>query len=78
MKLWILEPVDDNKLWKPWYDKAFGFVVRAQSEGEARLLAAKMCGDEKENAWLDSANSTCIELLPDGKEGVIIRDVWCA
>ena len=43
MKLWLLEakanlPTDDNP-WEPWYDKSFGFVVRAETEAEARKIA---------------------------------------
>jgi hypothetical protein len=32
--------------WHPWYDKAFGFVVRADNERAARELAAANGGDE--------------------------------
>jgi len=43
MPLWLLRPredlpVEDNP-WEPWYDKAFGFVVRAKTEAIARQLA---------------------------------------
>lgn len=91
MKLWLLKPREDlspkNNLWEPWYDKAFGFVVRAESEDQARQLANKNAGDEKfeqlegygaspgsPNAWLDAKYSTCEELSADGKAEVIIRD----
>lgn len=36
MKLWLLRPVvgldENDNPWWPWYDKAFGFVVRAETE----------------------------------------------
>lgn len=37
MRLWELRPIDkDSGPWEPWYDKAFGFVVRADTEAQAR------------------------------------------
>ena len=38
MKLWLLKPI---KRWTVWYDKAFGFVVRAATEDEARAAASR-------------------------------------
>ena len=90
MKLWLLRPVDDNSAaWDPWYDKAFGFVVRAATEEEARRLANTEGGDEKGPArtdvyrtggdpWLDPKQSTCIELTGDGEAEVIFRDFSAA
>lgn len=79
MKLWILKPIDDQSgPWEPWYDKTFGFIVRAESEEQARVLAAEQCGDEGPDAWLDESLSTCIELTSDGEAGVIIEDNWSA
>lgn len=79
MKLWILRPIDGDKLWEPWYDKAFGFVVRAKTEEEARKLAQSCGGDEigwndDFPAWTSSKHSTCEELNASGDAGVIIRD----
>lgn len=56
MKLWLLRPIKD---WIPWYDKSFGFVIRAESEDAAREMADK--NRENENAkngnpWLDEQN----------------------
>ena len=50
-KIWLLRPAkgldpDDNP-WVPWYDKAFGFVVVACTEQEARKFANDNGGDEK-------------------------------
>lgn len=39
MKIWLLRPIDGCDEWNPWYDKAFGFVVCANSEQEAREAA---------------------------------------
>ncbi len=90
MKLWLLRPVEklpnDDNPWEPWYDKAFGFVVRAKTEKDAREFAHKKAGDENrgeflgnKNAntrepWKDKKYSTCIELTKNGELGVIIQD----
>lgn len=74
MKLWLLHPINPHEgPWDPWYDKAFGFVVRAENETEARAFAANGCGDEGEYPWINAVFSTCIELLPEGEQGVVIQ-----
>lgn len=48
-RIWLLRPVtsdDEAGPWDPWYDKAFGFVVRAATEQRARKLAQAAGGDE--------------------------------
>jgi hypothetical protein len=88
MKLWLLRPLDDlpedDNPWEPWYDKAFGFVVRAETEDEARVISATEGGDENRarrsptgSPWLDPCLSSCIELAPGGEAGVVIMD-FCA
>ena len=80
MTLWILRPVNNLPIqhpWKPWYDKTFGFVIRAESEHNARLIADENAGSENhdsKNPWLNSEMSTCLELLPYGEEEEILRD----
>ena len=90
MKLWLLRPIqdlpDNDNPWEPWYDKAFGFVVRAKNEKEAREFAHQDAGEEnrgeflfKKTAnttepWKNEKYSTCIELKKDGDAGVIIQD----
>ena len=87
MKLWLLRPQPDleQSPWEPWYDKAFGFVVRAETEQEARELADEHGGDERRDmarfletsrpdAWSNPVYSTCIELAVEGKAEMIIRD----
>lgn len=91
MKLWLLSrtdeelPYDDNP-WIPWYDKANGFVVRAETEPDARQLANAEGENEKGptrfifddryggDPWLDPKYSTCVELTADGESCVILRD----
>lgn len=91
MKLWLLKPVDErpegDDPWRPWYDKAFGFVVRARDEESARKFAHESAGDENRGEflgkkvaatttpWLDPRYSTCEELKQRGEEGVILCDV---
>lgn len=81
MKLWLLRPVDGLRTfkgrpnpWYPWYNKCFGFVIRAETEKDARKIAAEDCRNEGESAWMDVRYSTCKELLPNGEAGIIIED----
>jgi hypothetical protein len=90
MKLWLLRPNDslesNDNPWEPWYDKCFGFVIRAETEGEARHIASQNGGDENDTvyfgnqetvdlkAWLNQKYSTCLEITPDGKKGIIMSD----
>lgn len=83
MKLYLLKPIDleaDVSPWRPWYDKAFGFLVRAETELEARTLADGDAGDENRptlvdgsydyeskliiHPWLDPNLTSCLELGP--------------
>ncbi len=83
MKLWLLRPFENAPEWEPRYDKAFGFVVRAATEQEARALTDGNTGDEcdykdRVNPWLDPAKSTCVELSQEGEAAVILRDFAAA
>jgi len=78
MKLWLLEAKEDLSLWEPWYDKMFSLVVRASSPKHARVIASNAYSDETPLAWLNADNSTCKELNPEGKQGVVITNVWSA
>lgn len=84
MKLWLLRPVKDlpdgDNPWEPWYDKCFGFVVRAKTEDDARQIAHAEAGDEnrKSTPWLDPKYSTCEPLVNKGDAGMIIQDVASA
>lgn len=78
MKLWILRPIEGCGLWSPWYDKSFGFVIRAATEADARRIAAGESSDEGEDAWLNSSNSTCVTLDGNGPKGVVMCDFAAA
>lgn len=85
MKLWKLTPrhdalwwcVEGKDPWQPHLDKAFGFVVRAGSEEEARWLAHESAGAESStlegvHPWRDASYSTCEELPEEGPPGVVL------
>ena len=92
MNLYILRPIEKGKIhpWMPWFDKAFGFVVRAESEEAARKIADENAGDENKpvdkdgiyiydkqvnrHPWLLRKNSTCCLLTNEGDEGVVMKD----
>lgn len=82
MKLWLLQPrnlpKDEAKNpWEPWYDKTLGFVVRAETEQDARQIADENGMEENrggKHPWLDAALSTCEELTADGEPGMILED----
>ena len=87
MRIYILkarENLSPNP-WSPWYDKAFGFVVCAKNEKEARKLAQKDGGCETSDrkykdfpAWTDNKYSTCEELIPVNESKIIIKDFAAA
>jgi len=92
MNIYILMPIKLSKgvkdPWNPWYDKAFGFVIRANSEHEARCLANDNAGDEnykrnginfeKIEPWMDSLYTSCEILDKEGDSEVIMCDFMSA
>ena len=85
MKLWILKQVpgllEDVNPWNSWYYKVFGFVVRAETEGDAREIAQLQSGDEpkdKPTPWLNPKLSTCSEIMVEGESGAILKDLASA
>jgi len=78
MKLWLLRPRDDlgkDNPWDPWYDKPFGYVVRAETKEDARKVAdADSRGDMRKGVWLEMKYSTCVELMSTGPAEIIIKD----
>lgn len=74
-KLYLLRPIDDEAgNWEPWYDKAFGFVVRAADELEARSFAMLKAGDEGSDVWVDASQTSCEALENEGEKGILIQD----
>lgn len=93
MKLWLLRSVENlgqDNPWEPWYDKAFGFVVRAETEEDACKIAHENAGDEicrvflgreiseTTTPWLDAKYSTCEQLEANGSAGVVMVDFAAA
>ena len=86
MTLWLLRPrgnLGEYNPWEPWFDKAFGFVVRADTELQARKIAHMYAGDEvglrrTGLAWMSPRYSTCEPLEHDGPQGMVIKDFHSA
>lgn len=84
MNLYLLRPIRDaiDDPWGSWYDKCFGFVIRAENEAHAREIADLNAGDEnrtsKPNAWLDPDYSTCEILDGSGDAGMVMQDFHSA
>jgi len=85
--IWLLKARDAldkvNDPWEPWYDKYFGFVIRADSSMEARRIAHEYAKESKENRnkqnpWLEDKYSTCIEILNSGESEIILKDFHAA
>jgi hypothetical protein len=85
MKLFELRPRKDllknDNPWEPWYDKTFGFVVRAKTAQKAREYADEYSSEENDggkNPWLHEKYSTCNELTRNGDECIIMADTHSA
>ncbi len=75
MRLWILRPYhDDEGPWASGKACAFGFVVRAESESEARQLVAFWSGDERPEAWTEGMLTSCEPLSHAGEADVVLSD----
>lgn len=85
MKLWRLTPRHDSIWWcedgkDPWHphhDRAFGFILRAADEEQARWLAHQSAGQENEalkgiQPWLDASYSRCEEVPAEGATEVLL------
>ncbi len=73
MKLWLLKVID----WKAVdYDEYNGFVIRAENETHARVIAAAYASDEDSNSdrFLNKEKTTCEEIQVNGEAGVVLSD----
>lgn len=60
----------------PDYEVAVAFVVRAETEEQARTLASHRGGDEVWpdcNPWLFPEHTECVPLEHGGKPGIVLR-----
>lgn len=85
MKLWRLTPrhdsiwwcVEGKDPWQPHHNKAFGFIVRAGDEEEARWQAHQAAGEENEalegvRPWMDPNYSSCNEVTGEGSPEILL------
>jgi hypothetical protein len=72
MKLWLLERTDAIG-----WDEFNSFVVRAETEDDARGVAAINAGDEGPGIWRDPITATCVLLHRFGEAGVVLGS-FCA
>lgn len=57
------------------FAEANGYVIRAKSSSQARLIAASII-EAYSDIWMDAKMSKCQRLKKDGKPGVIICDYF--
>ncbi len=79
MAIYLIRPVsgmEEKGPWKPWYDKQFGVLVRADRPDAARAMAADGAGDEGAAVWFDPLMTECIDIenLLEGGPAVLLRD----
>jgi hypothetical protein len=54
------------------YDEYVGFVVRAESEEQAREIVSKTNGQEGGKTWLDASKASCDLIDQAGSPGIIL------
>lgn len=69
MDIWVLETIHCAIR----YDTAEGHVVVAETEEEARRIAADNCGDEGRQEWLSEERSTCVKVDTRSGSRLILR-----
>jgi len=74
MKLWQLTLKDTTSNWG--FSDVFvctEFIVRAETELDARNFASVQHEAEGGAAWLDATQSSCLELVSHGDAGVVLK-----
>ena len=69
--LWVLRL---TKGYQHGYDTVDCFVVRAESEHKARILASEETSMEDKSTWLDSDRTTCYHLVDDETDEIVTCD----
>jgi hypothetical protein len=67
MILYILKRIEYD------YDEVVEFVIQAESPKQARLMASSEAADEGSKVWIDAKLSSCKELKPGKKPGIIVK-----
>lgn len=68
MKLWLLDRREECD-----WDEVACFVIRAETEEQARMMANEESSDEGK-IWAEPDKVKCSELLPEGDAGIVVRD----
>lgn len=68
MKLYMISRTEDIG-----YDEYDSFVIAAESQEQARQIAADANGDEGRAPWLDSTRSICREIDAKSEKGIVLR-----
>jgi hypothetical protein len=75
MKLWFLRP---HAGWAPFDDNAVGLLIKAESEADARELAARLLwprNTARDDRWNEPQNSTCVQVDVKNKGALNLRSL---
>lgn len=73
MRLWLVEVLDSRSICCGGTD---GFVIRAETEADARRLASELTTDVRNfDMWLDAEAVGCRPIEAEGDPGVLIERV---
>lgn len=70
-----LNPGSERERVDPWlwtYDLTYGFVIRAETEEQAREMAENEA--DMKGVWLNPEHVSCTELLPEGEPEIVMHD----
>ena len=63
MKLWLIKTEEYG------YDDFDGFVIRAETEKQARDLALK---ESNQSVFADASRSSCVEIFAEGNSEIVL------
>lgn len=67
MKIYLLERFDSAD-----YEEYAGFVIRAEDEKSARIMASKKKDQGDASRWMDDKQTSCEEVNQDGEPDIIL------
>ena len=75
-QLYLLRLKKGSTASRQWDRTSRAFVIRAQSEENARAHAALTAGKhyDERDAWLDSEQTSCEKIQTDAPEAVVLED----
>lgn len=74
LHLWLIQAREEAEERWPMFDTVSAQVIRAATVEQAREIAARSCGDEGREVWLDPALTKAEQLDGYGKAGLILRE----